>query len=208
MTGGTLELDPDNIVEYLGGILERRGGESYLGEDISMLQHMLQAATQAEAEGADDELIAAALLHDIGHYTGEFPEELTLEVNNFHDEGGAAVLALFFSPRLVECVRNHVAAKRYLCAVEPAYFSKLSEASVRTLELQGGPMTPAEARAFEANPNFLDAVRVRRWDEAAKVAGRRTPDFQHFAPLLRRLVHPQLSLDGGRTGPEPDSLAT
>ncbi|MEK9752952.1 MAG: HD domain-containing protein [Rhodospirillaceae bacterium] len=188
MTNDTLELNAANIVDYVGRILERRGGDSYLGEDVTMLEHMLQAATLAEAEGADDELVAAALLHDIGHYTGEFSEELALEVDNHHDDGGAAVLAPFFPARLVGCVRNHVAAKRYLCAVDPEYLARLSPASVRTLELQGGPISPQEVAAFESLPDFADSVRVRQWDDAAKVAGRTTPGFRHFAPMLRRLA--------------------
>ncbi len=175
MTADTLDLNADTIVDYVGRILQRRGGDSYLGEDVTMLEHMLQAATLAEAEDADDELIAAALLHDIGHYTGEFSEELALEIDNHHDEGGAAVLAPFFPPRMVACVRNHVDAKRYLCAVDPEYLARLSPASIRTLELQGGP-------------NFTDSVRVRQWDDGAKVAGRATPDFRHFEPMLRRLA--------------------
>jgi len=188
MTSTDAKLDNSNIVAHLGGILERRGGDSYLGEDVTMLEHMLQAAAQAEAEGADPALVAAALLHDIGHYTGEFPEELALEVNNHHDEGGAAVLAPFFPERVVAGVANHVSAKRYLCAVEPDYVAKLSAASVRTLELQGGPMSENEVAAFESAPDFEDAVRVRRWDEGAKIAGRPTPDFNHYALLLQKLV--------------------
>jgi len=192
MTMKTAELDHSNIVAYLGNILERRGGDSYLGEDVTMLEHMLQAALQAEDEGADDALVAAALLHDIGHYTGEFPEELALEVNNHHDEGGAAVLAPFFPKRVVNGVANHVTAKRYLCAVEADYFGKLSKASVRTLKFQGGVMSADEVADFESHPDFEDAVRLRRWDEGAKVAGRKTPDFQHYAPLLQRLVDANL----------------
>lgn len=188
MTADTLDLNADTIVDYVGRILQRRGGDSYLGEDVTMLEHMLQAATLAEAEDADDELIAAALLHDIGHYTGEFSEELALEIDNHHDEGGAAVLAPFFPPRMVACVRNHVDAKRYLCAVDPEYLARLSPASIRTLELQGGPMTPNEVATFESQPNFTDSVRVRQWDDGAKVAGRATPDFRHFEPMLRRLA--------------------
>jgi [1-hydroxy-2-(trimethylamino)ethyl]phosphonate dioxygenase len=184
MSTDTMTLDASN----LGRILERRGGDSYLGEDVTMLEHMLQAATLAEAENADDELVAAALLHDIGHYTGEFPEELALEVNNHHDEGGAAVLAPFFPARMVDCVRNHVAAKLYLCAVDSAYLDKLSPASVRTMELQGGPMSPMQVAAFESNSAFADAVRVRQWDDQAKVADQKTPDFRHFKPMLQRLA--------------------
>ncbi len=202
------DLDADGIVDFIGVILLRRGGDSYLGEDVTMLEHMLQAATLAEEEGADDELVAAALLHDIGHYTGEFPEELALEVNNHHDDGGAAVLAPYFPDRVVACVRGHVDAKRYLCAVDSTYFNKLSIASVRTLELQGGLMTASEVREFEKSPYLEDIVRVRRWDEGAKVAGRKTPDFKHFSAVLRRLAGKTGPQTHGRAGPEIHSATT
>lgn len=187
MTADT--LGRDTIVDFLADIFRRRGAESYLGEAVTMSEHMLQAASLAEREGADDELVAAALLHDIGHYTGEFGDDyIDLGIDNEHDEAGARVLEPFFPPVVIACVRRHVAAKRYLCAAEPSYFARLSEASVKTLALQGGPMNKAEAAAFRASPFFDQAIRVRRWDEAAKVSGRPTPDFDHFAPLLQRVV--------------------
>ena len=177
------------IVEFLADILRRRGAESYLGENVTMSQHMLQAAYLAEEEGASDELVAAALLHDIGHYTNEFPEDAQDRgIDNRHQISGAAVLAPFFPPAVTECVRQHVDAKRYLCAVDPEYFGRLSAASVLTLKLQGGPMDEDEVAAFRANPLLDSIVRVRIWDEGAKVAGRTTPSFAHYEPLLRRVV--------------------
>lgn len=179
----------DTIVSVIADILTRRGADSYLGEAVTMQQHMLQAAAQAEREGAPDELVAAALLHDIGHYTGEFGEDYIEQgVDNFHEDAGAALLAPFFPPIVVECVRLHVAAKRYLCATDPSYFGRLSPSSVSTLALQGGPMEPDEVVAFEANPFFREAVRARIWDEAAKEPDAVTPPFAHFAPALRRVV--------------------
>ncbi len=177
------------IVEFLADILRRRGAESYLGENVTMSQHMLQAAYLAETEGASDALVAAALLHDIGHYTNEFPEDAQDRgIDNRHQISGAAVLAPFFPPAVTECVRQHVDAKRYLCAVDPEYFGRLSAASVLTLKLQGGPMGEDEVAAFRANPLLDSIVRVRIWDEGAKVAGRKTPPFAHYEPLLRRVV--------------------
>jgi phosphonate degradation associated HDIG domain protein len=182
-------LTRGNIVDFIADIFQRRGAESYLGEEVTMAEHMLQGALLAEREGAEEELVAAALLHDIGHYTNEFGEDYIEQgIDNLHDEAGARVLEPFFPPVVAECVRLHVAAKRYLCATDPGYFGKLSPASVATLELQGGPMKSAEAAEFERNPYHREAVRIRLWDEGGKVPGLETPPFGHYAPLLRRVV--------------------
>ena len=122
-----------------------------------MSQHMLQGAVLAEQDNASEELVAAALLHDIGHYTSEFgPLSDELHDDNFHDEAGARVLEGFFPPVVIECVRLHVAAKRYLCATDPSYYGKLSAASIHTLGLQGGPMN-----ADEKSPSS-GAIRISR----------------------------------------------
>jgi phosphonate degradation associated HDIG domain protein len=185
----TEQLTPDNIVAFLGDIFVRRGADSYLGEAVTMSQHMLQGALLAEQEQAGDELIAAALLHDIGHYTSEFGENSFDEgIDNRHDQAGARVIAGLFPPVVVDCVRLHVAAKRYLCATDPTYFGRLSPASVHTLSFQGGPMGPDEVAAFEKEPFFREAVRVRLWDEEGKMPDRETPDFDHYEPLLQRVV--------------------
>lgn len=184
-----MNLNKDNIVDFLLDIFERRGADSYLGEDVTMSEHMLQCAECATADGADAELIAAALLHDIGHYTHEFPEDaLEQGIDNHHDSAGGGILAGFFSKRISECVRLHVLAKRYLCAVEADYFAKLSPASVHTLNLQGGPMNKVEVDEFTTNPYHQYAIRVRRWDEAGKVKGVATRNIQDFAPLLKSLL--------------------
>ncbi len=185
----TPSLTPDTIVPFIHDIFRRRGAEAYLGEDVTMAEHMLQGAQLAEQAGASDELVAAILLHDIGHFTNEFPEDaLDRGIDNHHSRAGAAVLEPFFPPLVTDCVRHHVAAKRYLCAVEPDYFDRLSPASVHTLNLQGGPMTADEAEAFAANPHLKDILQVRYWDEDGKAAGVETPDFAHYAPLLQALV--------------------
>lgn len=187
MTGP--QLDSSSIVALIADIFERRGAESYLGEAVTMSEHMLQGATLAEAEGAPDELVAAALLHDIGHYTSEFGAmSLGDARDNYHEESGAAVLAPFFPAVIVECVRLHVPAKRYLCATDKDYYGRLSEASKHTLGLQGGPMAAAEVRDFEANPHHREAVRVRIWDDEGKKPGVATPAFRHYVPLLQRVV--------------------
>jgi predicted HD phosphohydrolase len=154
-----------------------------------MSEHMLQAAALAEGEGANDALIAAALLHDVGHYADEFSAYSPTDIfDKQHDLVGAELLAPYFDRRVVVAVRLHVAAKRYLCAVQPEYQSLLSVASVHTLALQGGPMSSREVVEFEHNDGFLDAVRVRVWDDDAKVPGVLTPSFDDYVPLLRRML--------------------
>jgi phosphonate degradation associated HDIG domain protein len=184
-----LSLDRSTIIAFIADIFERRGAESYLGEPVTMSQHMLQGAVLAEREGASEELVAAALLHDIGHYTSEFgPYSPADTEDNHHDEAGAKVLEHFFPPVITECVRLHVAAKRYLCATDGSYYDKLSPASRHTLELQGGPMNEAEIAQFRRNAFYREAVRVRLWDEGGKDPHMTTPDFRHYVPLLQRVV--------------------
>lgn len=183
------DLTSDTIVAFLGDIVARRGADSYLGEPVTIGQHMLQAAHLAQSEEASEDLVAAALLHDIGHYTNEFGEDYIEQgIDNRHDEAGAQVLERFFPPLVTECVRLHVAAKRFLCATEPSYFGKLSDASVKTLALQGGPMSAQEATEFRTHPHFEEAVRVRLWDEAAKEPDLRVPGFEHYTALLQQVV--------------------
>ncbi|WP_120498611.1 HD domain-containing protein [Kiloniella sp. EL199] len=182
-------LTKENIVNFIGDIFHRRGADSYLGEDVTMSEHMLQGAQLAEKAGADDALIAAALLHDIGHYTNEFPDDaLEKGINNHHDEAGAAVLEKFFPPVITECVRQHVAAKRYLCAKDEAYFSRLSDASIHTLNLQGGPMSEAEMKELEKNPHLKEIIQVRYWDDEGKDPAVTTPPYEYYAPILQRVV--------------------
>ena len=182
-------LDRTNIVAFIGDIFERCGDEEYLGEPVTMEQHMLQGATIAEKNGLPEDIIVGALLHDIGHFTSEFGTfSMDDTEDRFHEEAGAAVLSRFFPSVIVYCVRYHVAAKRYLCATRPEYFSRLSEASIHSLNLQGGPMTAAEVAVFEQNPNLEKIVQVRYLDEAGKDPDMETPDFWHFAPMVQRIV--------------------
>jgi phosphonate degradation associated HDIG domain protein len=182
-------LTPDNIVAFIGSIFERRGDEEYLGEPVTMGEHMLQGATIAEQDGQPEEIIVAALLHDIGHFTSEFGTFMMDDTEDrHHEDAGAAVLERFFPKIVTDCCRYHVAAKRYLCATRPDYFNRLSEASIHSLNLQGGAMTAEEVAVFEQNPNLKDIIAVRYLDEAGKQAGMKTPDFWYFAPMVQNLV--------------------
>ena len=182
-------LSRDNIVAFLADIFERRGGEEYLGEPVTMAEHMLQAATLAEQAGRDDVTIVAALLHDIGHFTSAFGTfRMDDTEDRFHEEAGAEILERFFPTSVTDCVRQHVAAKRYLCATRPDYLQRLSEASVHSLNLQGGPMSDAEVAVFERLPNLERIVQVRYLDDAGKRDGMKTPPFAHFAPAVQRVV--------------------
>jgi gamma-butyrobetaine dioxygenase len=180
-------VDP---VDVIGELFAGEGAQDYLGEPVSVAVHMRQAGALAQAAGAPAEQVAAALLHDVGHIIGGTVSgrELMAGSDNRHGEAGAAWLAQWFGPEVTEPVRLHVAAKRYLCTAEPGYFGRLSTASVYTLSVQGGPMSAAEAAAFEALPQAAAAVAVRRWDEAAKDPDADTPEFGHFRPLLSRLL--------------------
>ena len=181
--------DASDVIEFIRDIFERRGAESYLGEDVTMSQHMLQGAARAAAAGLDEEVVAAALLHDIGHYVDEFPEAEMFAEDRRHQESGAHLLERWFPERTVACVRQHVAAKRYLCAVERDYFEALSDASVHTLRLQGGPMDPVEQARFAHEPYLEDILAVRRFDDAGKDPTAQVPDFEHYCAMLRNLVN-------------------
>ena len=149
-----------------------------------------------EVESTVDRLgsVVGALLHDIGHFTSEFGT-FTMDdtEDRHHEDAGAEVLEQFFPSVVTDCCRHHVAAKRYLCATRPEYFKRLSEASIHSLSLQGGPMSPEEVAEFEKNPNLKEIIAVRYLDEAGKIAGMETPDFWHFAPMVQGLVNRHLT---------------
>ena len=182
-------LTPDNIVAFLGNIFIRHGAISYLGEQVTTSEHMLQGALLAEEANAPDALIAGVLLHDIGHYIHEFSHAAFVQgIDDYHDKVGAALLAPFFPTMVTACVGCHVAAKRYLCATESDYFDRLSPASVHTLRLQGGPMSESETAKFANNPELESLLQIRIWDETAKVPGKKTRSFAYYAPLLEGLI--------------------
>ena len=182
-------LTRETIVPFIADIFKRRGGEEYLGEPVTMAEHMLQGAHFAHSEGQTEEIIVAALLHDIGHFTSEFGMfSMDDTEDKLHELAGAEVLSAFFPQIVTDCVRHHVPAKRYLCATQPEYFEQLSEASVHSLSLQGGPMSDEEVGAFEANPHVKEIVQVRLYDDRGKVAGMEVPGFDHYADMVQRVV--------------------
>jgi [1-hydroxy-2-(trimethylamino)ethyl]phosphonate dioxygenase len=172
----------DDIVD----LFERAGHSQYGAEAVTQLEHALQAAALARAEEADAELVAAALLHDLGHLLHALPDDAPERgIDDHHENSAAHRLGLLFPPAVTEPIRLHVAAKRYLCAVDATYREKLSGPSIVSLGLQGGPMSPAEVAEFERQPSFRPAVRLRRWEDEAKVPGRPTPTLAEFAADLR-----------------------
>ena len=162
-------------------LFETTGGDPY-GERITQTAHALQAAALAEADGAAPTLVAAALLHDVGHLLAKQTAD-----DDHHQDIGAGLILKLFGPEIAEPVRLHVAAKRYLCATEPGYFATLSPASVASLALQGGPFTGDVAAAFTAHAHARDALRLRRWDDLAKVPDAPTKKLGDYAALLARL---------------------
>ena len=159
-------------------------------EVVTEREHALQCAAHASSAGAAPALVAAALLHDIGHLVLDdnvaLDEDLT--VDHQHDAVGARHLARWFPPSVTAPIALHVEAKRFLCATEPEYFDALSPSSRRSLDVQGGPMTEGEVESFERRPGSSDAIAVRRWDDLGKVDGVVVPGFEHYVELLRGLT--------------------
>lgn len=178
----------DKVIDEVMALLQDSGGEEYFGEAVTKLQHAVQCAWHASQAGADEELILASLLHDIGHL---FDGEETIRDNRVgvvnHDDMGAEwLLARGFSHRLAKLVGGHVDAKRYLTAANTAYMERLSPASVETLKLQGGPMSQADMEAFAAEPELRDMLRLRSWDEMAKDPDWQGPGLESYREMMVR----------------------
>jgi len=180
---------PKHAVEFILDLFARQGATEYMGEAVTMSQHMEQTAACAIADDAADDLVIAALLHDIGHFIGEHPiDALEKGDDNYHEEVGANYLQNYFAPSISEPVRLHVSAKRYLCATDADYLGRLSDASINSLKVQGGPMNAAEVKTFEANPHHLAAVKLRRYDDDGKVAGLTINPVTSYRQTLESLV--------------------
>jgi len=179
------ELDtPEAVV----ALMTSRGGESYFGEPVTVLEHCLQAAYFARRAESLDTLVAAALLHDVGHLLhlqGEDVADRGLDTQ--HEELANRVLATHLPLAVTEPIRLHVAAKRYLCFANPAYLESLSPSSILSLHLQGGPMSRDEAEAFLALPHSEDAIALRHWDDEAKIPEFPVSPIDTYLPLLKTL---------------------
>ena len=169
-------------------LLAAGGGEAYFGEPVSVLEHSLQSAWFVKRKGGEPALVAAGLLHDVGHLLHSEGEDVaTHGVDTRHEELGAEALAEHLPAAVLDPIHLHVAAKRYLCKADERYFRQLSPASVESLALQGGPMSEAEAEAFMALPHAREAVILRRADDAAKVKGLEVPALDSYRELVTSL---------------------
>lgn len=174
-------------VPCLMDLFASKGAIQY-GEDVTQLQHALQCGALAQAEGACDALVLAAVLHDVGHMLHrDAAAAVEQGDDDRHEVLGAKWLSRWFGPEVTDPIRLHVQAKRFLCARDPQYHDRLSALSKRTLQLQGGPMADDEALAFERLPFALDAVALRKWDDIGKLKDARTPALSDFMLLVPRL---------------------
>jgi len=180
---------PRQVADYIIGLYVHFGGEDYIGEPVSQVEHMCQCASFAEQESGDEEVVLAAFFHDIGHLcehitTVNYMDEFGVMD---HEKLGADFLREHgFAERIAQLVQNHVQAKRYLTYKNEDYYTRLSEASKKTLEFQGGRMSEPEAKAFEADPLFPLHIRLRQWDERAKVENVPLPLLTKFSDMIVR----------------------
>jgi gamma-butyrobetaine dioxygenase len=179
-----------NVVNKIFDLFARHGEEAYFAEPVSQLEHALQTAWQAEQARATDSLIAAALLHDIGHLLHKLPEDIADQgIDAKHERVGGGWLARHFSPAVAEPVKLHVTAKRYLCAVDAAYQARLSPASIQSLALQGGVMDAEAVHRFEQSEFYREAIALRQWDDEAKIVGLTIPPPEDYRAMLTRLAN-------------------
>ena len=185
------------FIDLLSDLFYRGRSVAYGKGEVSMCGHMLQTAELAAEAGAAPPLLVACLLHDIGHFGTDYPlyfddeshsHMQTASQDLHHEEAGASMLTPFFEPDVIEPIRLHVAAKRYLCSTDPEYAVQLSTTTYHTLGLQGGVMDDEKVEAFLGLPYSSDAVQLRRWDDAAMTANRSVPGLEHYMDLLEKLL--------------------
>lgn len=178
----------ETVVDEIFAVFREKGHRSY-GENVTELEHALQSATFAQRQGESTEVVAASLLHDYGHLLHDLGEHIADQgIDARHEHIGANRLGRWFGEAVTAPIRLHADSKRYLCWKEKGYFDGLSEASRKSLALQGGPMNATEAAQFERGPYYSTAVRVRRYDDQGKVPGMKTPSLEDFRRLLEALV--------------------
>ncbi|WP_433695359.1 phosphonate degradation HD-domain oxygenase [Paraburkholderia phenoliruptrix] len=176
-------------VSDIRSLFEQFGHIAYSGEPVTQLQHALQSGALAEEAGADEALVVAAFLHDLGHLLnlqGETPTERGID--DLHQYFALPFLRPVLPDAVLEPIRLHVDAKRCLCAIDRTYFGQLSADSVRSLELQGGIFSREEADTFLQKPYAQDALRLRKWDDRAKEENRATPDLDHYLGVVERVM--------------------
>jgi predicted HD phosphohydrolase len=174
-----------SAIEKVFEIFTQQGGNAYVGEPVTQLEHALQTALAARRHQARAEMITAALLHDIGHFLHEFDQDCAdANIDSQHEIVGEQFLRKYFKADVAELVKHHVNAKRYLTATNEKYSNNLTGASLKSLQLQGGPMQPHEVQAFEAHPLFHDILLLRCWDEGAKIPNKPLPPITDFLPEL------------------------
>ena len=175
----------ESVLLEIKRLFQERGASWYAGEEVTQLEHALQSAMLAERADASSSLIAAALLHDVGHLLDEeFADCAMAGIDDHHEARAAVWLKESFGPEVCDPIKMHVAAKRYRCAVDADYRDRLSSASQRSLELQGGPFNETQAEAFRKHRFFEESIRLREWDDKAKIPGLETPPLEHFLPYV------------------------
>lgn len=178
----------DKVIEEILSAFQKAGDLDY-GENISMREHMLQTACLAEQGGDEERIIVAALLHDYGHLVCDQPNDCFSEgSNNFHETVGARALENWFDEEIVGAIRLHVDAKRYLCAATPKYIAKLSDASIMTLGVQGGPMSDEEMIEFQRQAGHKMALKIRVYDDLGKEPRIQRPELEYYVPMLKRCL--------------------
>jgi len=179
----------NSIVEKIILLFEKNGDSEYGREAVTQGEHALQAAHLAIEEGRQSNIVIAGLLHDIGHMLHALPDDAPEQgIDDLHEELGFRFVDKYFKQSVAEPVRLHVAAKRYLCTQDSDYLELLSEPSIVSLQLQGGPMTQEECRLFEQNPFYLDAIQLRRYDDLAKVPEMEVRPLAFYRTMMEDLL--------------------